>query len=79
MPQLQIFELVDALETGKKAKAKLLIWNGSSYISRGAKTVLVYSFAGSHGQAGDRGYCFLGSSDRWEAVGGLINESSFAH
>ena len=79
MPQLQIFELVDALEPGKKAKAKLLTWNGTAYISRGGKTILVYSFAGSHGVAGDRGYCFLGSSDRWEVVGGLVNESSFSH
>lgn len=76
MPLLQLFELVDALEPGKKAKAKLLAWNGTTYAARGSKSVLVYSFAGSHGVAGDRGYCFLGSSDRWEVVGGLLNEST---
>jgi len=79
MAQFQLFELVDALEPGKKAKALLLKWNGTSYASRGAKSVLVYSFAGSHGLTGDRGYCFLGDSDRWEVVGGLESESSLGH
>ncbi len=79
MAQLQIFELVDALEPGKKAKALLLKWNGTSYVSRGGKAVLVFSFAGTHGVSGDRGYCFLGDSDRWEVVSGLLNESSLSH
>ncbi len=76
MAQMQIFELVDALEPGKKAKAVLLKWNGEGYTSRGAKTILVFSFAGSHGVAGARGYCILGDSDRWEVVGSLVSESS---
>ena len=36
MAQLQIFELVDTLEPGKKAKATLLKWNGTVY-SAGAE------------------------------------------
>jgi hypothetical protein len=74
MAQLQIFELVDTLEPGKKAKATLLKWNGTTYSARGGKPILVYSFAGSHGVSGDRGYCFLGDSSRWEVVGTLTNE-----
>jgi hypothetical protein len=38
MSQIQIFELVEALEPGKKAKALLLKWNGTSYTTRDAKT-----------------------------------------
>jgi hypothetical protein len=76
MAQLQIFELADTLEPGKQAKALLLKWNGTTYVTRGAKPILVHSYGGSHGVAGDRGYCFLGDSARWEVVGGLINHTS---
>ncbi|HEV3137367.1 MAG TPA: hypothetical protein VGZ26_05675 [Pirellulales bacterium] len=76
MSQIQIFELVDALEPGKQAKALMLKWNGTSYTSRGAKPILVYSFTGAHGVAGDRGYCLLGGSARWEVVGGVVSERS---
>jgi len=76
MAQLQLFELVDALEPGKRAKAVLLKWTGTTYSSRGGKPILLYSFVGSQGVAGDRGYCFLGDSDRWEAVGPLTGSTS---
>ena len=76
MAQIQLFELVDSLEPGKKAKAMLLKWNGVNYATRGAKAILVFSFAGSHGVAGDRGYCFLGDSDRWEVVSNLVSGQS---
>ena len=79
MAQMQLFELVDALEPGKKAKALLLKWNGSAYVTRGAKPILVHSFAGSHGLSGDRGYCFLGDSDRWEVIGTLVSEQSLGY
>ena len=74
MALLQIFELVDTLEPGKKAKATLLKWNGTTYSARGGKSILVYSFAGSHGVSGDRGYCFLGDTSRWEVVGTLTSD-----
>ena len=74
MSHLQIFELIETLEPGKKAKALQLVWNGTAYVARGGKPILVHSFAGSHGVAGDRGYCFLGDSDRYEVVGTLISE-----
>ncbi len=79
MAQMQIFVLADALEPGKKAKATLLKWNGTAYTARGGKSILVHSFAGSHGLTGDRGYCFLGDSDRWEVVGSLVSEQTLAH
>jgi hypothetical protein len=72
--QIQLFELIDALEPGKKAKALLLKWDGNRYTARGAKPILVHSFSGTHGLSGDRGYCFLGDSHRWEVVGPLVSE-----
>jgi hypothetical protein len=77
MPSMQLFELDDELEPGHGARAKLLTWNGSSYSARGAKSVIVYSFGGAHGVPGDRGYCFLGESNRWEVVGELASRSTF--
>jgi hypothetical protein len=71
---LQLFELLDSLDPGHSAEALILAWNGNQYVTKDAKTAIVYSFAGSHGVAGDRGYCFLGSSGRLEAVGSLVNE-----
>ena len=76
MSQIQIFELIATLEPGKKAKALLLKWNGTAYTTREAKPILLYSFAGTHGIAGDRGYCILGSSARWEVIGGVVSERS---
>ena len=76
MAQLHIFELVDVLEPGQSAKALLLKWNGTTYLSRGAKPVIVHSFGGSHGVPGERGYCFLGDSARWEVVGELVNQTA---
>ena len=58
------------------AKAMLLRWDGNRYMVRGGKSVLVHSFAGSHGIIGDRGYCFLGDSECWEVVGPLVGEQS---
>ena len=77
MAQLHIFELVDQLDPGQNAKALLLKWNGTNYSTRGAKTIIVHSFGGSHGVPGERGYCFLGDSARWEVVGELVNQSTF--
>ena len=76
MAHMQIFELVEELEPGKQAKALLLKWNGTAYATRGAKPIIVHSFGGSHGIAGDRGYCFLGDSASWEVVGGLVNNTA---
>ncbi|HEX3727037.1 MAG TPA: hypothetical protein VHV08_12370 [Pirellulales bacterium] len=77
MASLEIFELDDELEPNKNAKAKLLTWDGHNYVTRGAKSVIVYSFAGAHGVPGDRGYCFLGASNRWEVIGSPVQRSSF--
>lgn len=74
MAQMQIFQLIDTLEPGKQAKATLLKWSNNTYTSRGGQAVIVYSYAGSHGIPGDRGYCILGDSGRWEVVGSLVNE-----
>ncbi len=75
MAQLQLFELNEVLEPEGVAKAVLLHWDGERYVTRGGKHILVHSFAGAHGLAGDRGYCFLGDSTRWEVVR-LISEQN---
>jgi hypothetical protein len=71
---LQLFELIESLDPGHSAQAHILVWNGNQYVVKDAKAAIVHSFAGSHGVAGDRGYCFLGSSGRLEAIGSLVNE-----
>lgn len=71
MAQLQLFELTEVLEPGHVAKATLLNWDGQRYVTRGGKSILVHSYAGAHGVTGERGYCFLGDSSRWEVVGTL--------
>ena len=77
MPSMQLFELDDELESGHSARARLLTWTGNEYSTRGAKSVIVYSFAGAHGVPGARGYCFLGESNRWEVIGELVTRGSF--
>jgi hypothetical protein len=68
---LQIFELLETLDIGHRAEARLLVWTGQHYVS-GQDTILVHDHAGSHGVRGDRGYCFLSPvSNQWEVVGGL--------
>ncbi len=74
MAQLNLFELLETLDPGGMAKARLLRWDGTQYVVRGGDSVLVNSYAGSHGVAGDRGYCFLGDSERWEVVGLLFSD-----
>ncbi|MGD9721752.1 MAG: hypothetical protein AB7O59_05310 [Pirellulales bacterium] len=68
MAQMYLFELSETLEAGNQAKAMLLRWDGNNYAIRGAKPIIVHSFGGSHGVMGDRGYCFVGDSGRWEVV-----------
>ncbi len=77
MAQLQLFELVETLEPGRQSQALLLHWNGHEYTTIDAKPVIVHSYAGSHGIVGDRGYCFLGESGRWETIGSLVSRESF--
>lgn len=71
---LQIFELLERLDAGHSAQARLMVWDGENYVPS-RKTVTLYDFVGAHGQAGDRGYCFhSGVSQRWEVVAGLLTQ-----
>ncbi len=69
---LHIFELIDELEEGRTASARLLRWDGKTYVPSN-KTVTIYDYVGSHGQPGDRGYCVQSvMSQQWEVVCGLF-------
>lgn len=74
MHPLRQFELIEDLAPGRKAQAILLKWNGSKYV-RTKETVELYDFVGSHGDRGDRGYCFFSTeSNHWEAASGLFEQ-----
>lgn len=69
---LQIFELLEPLEAGRSAQARLLVWDGDSHVP-GRKVVTLYDYVGSHGHTGDRGYCIHSVvSQRYEVVSGLF-------
>lgn len=72
--ELKLFELIETLEAGGAAKARLLKWNGSTYVPFGAPVEL-HEYVGQYGAAGDRGYCFLSpESGNWEAISGLFGQ-----
>jgi hypothetical protein len=72
---IRVFQLLEALEAGKSARARLLDWNGEMYRPRTLAEVRVHDFVGEHGQPGDRGYCFMSDeSHRWEVLSGLANK-----
>jgi hypothetical protein len=76
MENLKPFELLEDLEPGKKANAALLRWDGQRYV-RSNEKIELHEFVGTHGNRGDRGYCFFSSdSKRWEAVSGLYEQVS---
>ncbi len=67
----RLFELVDELEAGRSALARLLKWDGQKYVPSGEEIVL-HDVIGMHGVLHDRGYAVLsGESNQWEVVGGL--------
>lgn len=69
---LRLFELIEPLEAGRSAEARLLKWDGTKYVAS-AEKVAVYDFVGSHGTAGDRGYTFLSDQSKcWEVLSGLF-------
>jgi hypothetical protein len=70
---LRLIELLEPLEAGRSAAARLMKWDDSKkhYVASGEK-ITVYDFAGRHGIAHDRGYAALSSeSQLWEVVSGL--------
>jgi hypothetical protein len=72
MTGIRVFELIEVLEAGKSAKARLLNWNGERYQSTSFVQVQVHDFVGESGVPGERGYCFLSNeSHRWEVLCGL--------
>jgi len=74
MFHLRLFELIEPLEAGRSAKARLLKWDGTRYAPTGEE-ITVHDFAGSHGTAHDRGYAFQSDqSKRWEVLAGLFTQ-----
>jgi hypothetical protein len=68
---LHLFELIDPLEAGRTAEARLLKWDGEKYVPS-AEMITVRDFVGSHGKAGDRGSTFLSDQSKcWEVLSGL--------
>jgi len=68
---LQMFELVEPLVEERSARARLLKWNGSTYVPT-EDLVTVHDYIGGHGFTRDRGYCFWSEvSERWEVVLGV--------
>ena len=72
MTGIRVFELIERLEAGKSAKARLLNWNGELYKPSAFVQVVVHDFVGESGLPGECGYCFLSNeSHRWEVLCGL--------
>jgi hypothetical protein len=68
------FELLEDLRPGQSAKAVLLRWDGGKYV-RSDNHIDLNEFVGTHGDRGDRGYCFYSDeSKRWEAASGLFEQ-----
>jgi hypothetical protein len=75
MSQFKMFELIDPLEAGKSARAKLMEWDGERYVHE-PQSVRVHDFIGAFGCRGHRGYCFLSNdSERWEVDCGLLSQA----
>ena len=71
MGDLRQYELLQDLRPFGSAKAALLRWNGSRYVS-GTEEIEVFDFMGVRGHRRDRGYTrFIQESTKWEAISGL--------
>lgn len=71
---MRLFELIEPLEAGRSAEARLLKWDGSKY-SPTAEKVTVHDFVGGHGTAQDRGYAFFSDQSKcWEVLSGLFTQ-----
>lgn len=67
----QMFELVEPLVEERSARARLLMWNGTTYVPSD-ELVTVHDYIGGHGFTRDRGYCFWSDdSKRWEVLLGV--------
>jgi hypothetical protein len=68
------FELLESLQTEGKAAAVLLKWDGETYV-RSKETIELHEHVRTHGERGDRGYCFFSSdSNQWESLSGLYQQ-----
>ncbi len=71
MIDMKMFTLLERLEPGRSARARLLNWNGQQYVQDG-QTIQVHDHLGHYGVAGDRGHCVLSDdSGQWEVFHGL--------
>ncbi len=74
MESIKQFELLEDLHPEGQAQAVLLKWNGNSY-ARTQEKIELHDSVRTHGDRGDRGYCFFSSeSNRWESLSGLYQQ-----
>jgi hypothetical protein len=70
---LRLIELLEPLEAGRSAEARLLAWDDArqQYVVSDEQ-ITVYDFAGRDGIAHDRGYAVLSTESKlWEVISGL--------
>jgi hypothetical protein len=71
MINLKMFTLLERLEPGYSAKARLLFWNGQQYVPE-KRVIEVHDHLGHYGLPGERGHCLLSDeSGQWEVFNGL--------
>lgn len=74
MFQIRQFELLEDLRPEGQASAILMRWNGVVYV-RSLERIELFDVIRSHGNQGDRGYCFFSAeSNRWESLSGLFQQ-----
>lgn len=74
MEGIRLFELLEDLRPEGTAHAVLLNWNGRMYV-RSKEQIEIAEFARTHGDRGDRGYCYFSpQSHRWESLSGLYQQ-----
>lgn len=74
MLKIRQFELLEDLRPEGQARAVLMRWNGEIYV-RSQETIELFDVIRTHGDRGDRGYCFFSAdSNRWESLSGLFQQ-----
>lgn len=74
MFHIRQFELLEDLRPEGQARAVLMRWNGAAYV-RSLERIELFDVIRSHGNEGDRGYCFFSAeSNRWESLSGLFQQ-----
>ena len=72
MSDLKLFTLLERLQPGRSARARLLQWIGDRYVPDRTAIIQVYDHLGHYGLPGDRGHCRMSEdSGQWEVFNGL--------